>query len=476
MRRLNEILPATSATSAGSTDASSSSASTADKRPISLRAGDAVAPPATDVCALCQGARYVRLNVPFDHPDFGNVVPCRCAADESGASRAARLARYSNIGALSRLTFANLIARGRAAGARDQEQYKRCVDDARAFADAPEGWLVLSGASGCGKTHIAAAIVNRLLERGEPALFVVVPDLLDHLRSAYQPGAEVGYDELFERVRNAPVLVLDDLGTQAPTPWAQEKLFQLINHRFNTRLPTVVTTNLLPDQIDERLRTRLTDASIARVYVLEARRPSELRALDVLDHSLIREMTFERFDVRSLHLPIDERKRMENAYRQALAFAEKPDGWLLFMGPHGSGKTHLAAAIANYRRQRGDAPAFVVVPDLLDYLRRGFASDDGRDAHAAFDEMKNAPLLILDDLDTQTGIAWVRDRLFQLLNFRHTARLPTVITTALGPDELGARLASRLTDPTVCTAIVLGERSQLDAVPKPRGRATRARK
>ncbi len=418
----------------------------------------------------------MRVNVPFDHPDFGNVVPCRCAADESGATRAARLARYSNIGALSRLTFANLIARGRATGARDQEQYKRCVDDARAFADAPEGWLVLSGASGCGKTHIAAAVVNRLLERGEPALFVVVPDLLDHLRSAYQPGAEVGYDELFERVRNAPLLVLDDLGTQAPTPWAQEKLFQLINHRFNTRLPTVVTTNLLPDQIDERLRTRLTDASIARVYVLEARRPSELRALDVLDHPLIREMTFERFDVRSLHLPIDERKRMENAYRQALAFAEKPDGWLLFMGPHGSGKTHLAAAIANYRRQRGDAPAFVVVPDLLDYLRRGFASDDGRDAHAAFDEMKNAPLLILDDLDTQTGIAWVRDRLFQLLNFRHTARLPTVITTALGPDELGARLASRLTDPTVCTAMVLGERSQLDAAPKPRSRATRARK
>ena len=173
----------------------------------------------------------------------------------------------------------------------------------------PTAGSLLSGASGCGKTHIAAAIVNRLLERGEPALFVVVPDLLDHLRSAYQPGADVGYDELFERVRNAPVLVLDDLGTQAQTPWAQEKLFQLINHRFNTRLPTVVTTNLLPEQLDDRLRTRLTDAGIARVYVLEAKRPSELRALDVLDHPLIREMTFERFDTRGAHLAVDDRKR-----------------------------------------------------------------------------------------------------------------------------------------------------------------------
>jgi DNA replication protein DnaC len=461
MRRLNEILPETSATSAASTAASSKNASVSE-----LPDG---------ACPYCRGARFVRLSVALDHPDFGQAVPCRCAADEGPEQRTDRLLRYSQIGALTRLTFSNLISRGRATGAREQEQYKRCVDDARAFADAPDGWLVLSGASGCGKTHIAAAIANRLLERGEPVLFVVVPDLLDHLRSAYQPGAEIGYDDLFERVRNAPVLVLDDLGTQSPTPWAQEKLFQLINHRFNSRLPTVVTTNLLPEQIDDRLRTRLTDTGLARVYVIETRRPSELRSLDVLDHRLIREMTFDRFDVRAMHVAPDERKRIENAYRHALSFAETPDGWLLFIGPHGSGKTHLAAAIANYRRQRGETPTFVVVPDVLDYLRRGFAGDDQRGSHEAFDEMKNAPLLILDDLDTQTGIPWVRDRLFQLLNFRHTARLPTVITTALSLDALGDRLASRLADPAVCSIIVLGDRQpQPDTAPARRGRTKRA--
>ena len=427
-------------------------------------------------CKVCRGARFVRLNLPPDHADFGKAVACRCASEESDEQRFERLQRYSSIGPLARLTFQNLISRGRATSAREQEQYRRCVDDASTFATAPDGWIVLSGASGCGKTHIAAAIVNRLLEHGSPALFVVVPDLLDHLRAAYQPGAEVGYDELFERVRNTPVLVLDDLGTQAPTAWAQEKLFQLINHRFNSRLPTVVTTNLLPEQIDDRLRTRLTDTSIARVYVLETKRVSELRSLDVLDHQSIREMTFETFDVRGPHLAGDDRKRMENAYRQALTFSEEPSGWLLLMGPHGAGKTHLASAIANYRRQRGDSPALVVVPDLLDYLRRGFSGDDARGSHDAFDEMKSAPLLILDDLDTQTGIAWVRDRLFQLLNYRHTARLPTVITTALSLDDLGERLASRLVDHTVCTAIVLGEPHRLDPAPQRRGRPPRARK
>jgi DNA replication protein DnaC len=94
--------------------------------------------------------------------------------------------------------------------------------------------------------------------------------------------------------------------------------------------------------------------------------------------------------------------------------------------------------------------------------------------HETFDEMKTAPLLILDDLDTQTNIAWVRDRLFQLLNFRHTSRLPTVITTALTLEQLGDRLASRLVDPAVCTSIVLGAAS-VGAPPHATRRAARRR-
>jgi len=67
----------------------------------------------------------------------------------------------------------------------------------------------------------------------------------------------------------------------------------------------------------------------------------------------------------------------------------------------------------------------------------------------------------------------VRDRLFQLLNYRHTARLPTVITTALSLDELGERLASRLVDHAVCTAIVLGEPVRTEPPRRGRPRTTR---
>ncbi len=180
-------------------------------------------------------------------------------------------------------------------------------------------------------------------------------------------------------------------------------------------------------------------------------------------------MTLERFDVKAPHLAPEDRRRVENAYRQAIAFAEKPDGWLLFMGPHGSGKTHLAAAIANYRQSRGEPVVFMKVPKLLEFLRRRFSQDDSAGSFEAFEEMENAPLLVLDDLDSQTSIAWVRDRLFQLLDHRHTARLPTVVTTALSLDDLGERLASRFVDPAVCSVIVLGEPQRDVAAPR-RGR------
>jgi DNA replication protein DnaC len=93
---------------------------------------------------------------------------------------------------------------------------------APAFAEQPQGWLVLVGSNGGGKNHLAAAIAKRCIERGKSALFVAVPDLLDHLRAA------VGFDALFEQVKQVPVLILDDWGAQSGSDWAWEKLCQFL--------------------------------------------------------------------------------------------------------------------------------------------------------------------------------------------------------------------------------------------------------
>ena len=142
------------------------------------------------------------------------------------------------------MTFRNFDTHGMNATPDQQLSLEAAWKAALQFAQQPEDWLVLTGPVGCGKTHLAASIANYRLQQGQPAVFVVVPDLLDHLRSSFAPESPMTYDVLFDSIKNAPLLILDDLGAQSTTPWALEKLFQLINHRYNGRLPTVITTSL----------------------------------------------------------------------------------------------------------------------------------------------------------------------------------------------------------------------------------------
>jgi len=92
--------------------------------------------------------------------------------------------------------------------------------------------------------------------------FAVVPELLDHLRRSFAPDRAASYDDIFEEVRAVDLLVLDDLGAQVSSPWAQEKLYQIVNYRTLAGLPTVVTTDLGNDELAEvypRIWARIAD-------------------------------------------------------------------------------------------------------------------------------------------------------------------------------------------------------------------------
>jgi DNA replication protein DnaC len=139
---------------------------------------------------------------------------------------------------------------------------------AHSYAEKPKGWLVFMGGYGSGKTHLAAAIANYRARLGDPPLFVMVPDLLDHLRATFSPNSNVAFDRRFDEIRTAPLLVLDDLGTQSMTPWVKEKLYQLFNYRYNAELPTVITTSDSLDEMDPRIRSRLLDGKLCAIYAL----------------------------------------------------------------------------------------------------------------------------------------------------------------------------------------------------------------
>jgi DNA replication protein DnaC len=370
-------------------------------------------------------------------------------------NRLLRLQRYSNLGALTRLTFDNLIPQGRSGSPSNQERFSRAYQRAKAFAENPQGWLVFTGPSGCGKTHTAAAIANYCLSQGRPVFFVVVPDLLDHLRSTFSPASDISYDELFEQVRQAPLLILDDLGTQSSTPWAQEKLFQIINHRFNAQLPTIVTLNTPTEELEERVHTRLTDPGLSQVYLLEERRSPILEHFGGLELELLSHMTFENFDSRRVNLPLEERQNLEHAFHLAHSFAESPEGWLVFLGTNGCGKTHFAAAIANYQLQQGKPLFFVIVPDFLDYLRSSFSPNSEVRYDELFERVKKAPFLVLDDFGEHSGTPWAQEKIYQLVNYRYNARLPTVFTTCLTLEQIETRISSRMADPRISVVFAI---------------------
>lgn len=391
---------------------------------------------------MCNGAGFVRRELPVDHPLFGKAQPCVCVLDESTDVRRSRLERISNLGTLTRFTFSTL--RAPALG-----HFHTATVAARAFADHAEGWLVFTGPSGSGKTHLAAAIANACIDEGRPALFMVVPDFLDHLRASYDAeGDDVGYDEMFDHVRNAPLLFLDDLDATAGTPWAKEKLLQLVNHRFNASLPTVFTTTTPPDRLDERLATRLTDERTSRVFVLEGSRAS-YEGVGGMTRGRLEEFRFNTFDLRQPGLEAEERESLEAAYNAALAFAEEPRGWLTLQGTNGCGKTHLAGAIANKVLAAGGSVLFAVVPDLLDQLKATFGPSQPATYQDVFDRVRSTELLILDDLGAERSADWAEEKLYQIVNYRTLMRLPTVITTDQSDQALmrtRPRLFSRIAD------------------------------
>jgi DNA replication protein DnaC len=412
-------------------------------------------------CPICGGLGFVGNDVPVGDPEFGKLRVCTCRIGELSSRQRQHLQTISNLGSLSAMTFDSFQPRGRVGMPRQQaDTLEQAYNTANNFAGTLRGWLLLLGRYGTGKTHLAAAIANQAVNMGVSTLFLTVPDLLDWLRFAYSNSVGAGFEARFEEIRSVPLLVMDDFGTHNATPWAQEKLFQILDHRYVAKLPTVITSNLNLNDFEGRITSRLLDPElVTRVDILvpDFRNPTD----DIGHHELSSlglhvKQTFERFELRRDEgLPREDVQSLQEALEAARAFAEAPRGWLVFMGPYGCGKTHLAAAIGNHQASIGIPPLMVVVPDLLDHLRAAFNPNSGISLDKRFEEIRSTRLLILDDLGMQSATPWAREKLYQLFNHRYIAELPTVITTSLQPAELDPRLLARISDRRLSKSVYL---------------------
>lgn len=169
-----------------------------------------------------------------------------------------------------------------------------------------------------------------------------------------------------------------------------------------------------------------------------------LRAMSHLD--LLGDKSFQNFNYR---IP-----GVQKAVLAAEKFAQCPNGWLVFIGGPGCGKTHLAAAIAHQQLERGSQVLFMTVSDLLDHLRATFAPTSTVLYDHLFSRLREVGLLVLDDLGSEQNSPWASGKLYQLLDYRYTRRLPTIITAGERVlQSVDERIRSRLMDKSIVAQV-----------------------
>jgi len=136
------------------------------------------------------------------------------------------------------------------------EGKERAFGEARKYAEGkPRTSLFIIGEYGVGKTGLAIAVLKERIKQEVPSLYVAVPDLLDKIRATFNGHGD--YTELMEAVQRIDFLVMDDLGSEYPTAWAKEKMYQLIGYRHAWELPMVATSNLTPTELETQVGERV---------------------------------------------------------------------------------------------------------------------------------------------------------------------------------------------------------------------------
>jgi DNA replication protein DnaC len=117
---------------------------------------------------------------------------------------------------------------------------------ARDFPNENRPGLLLIGEPGTGKTHLAVAAMRKIIEKGFECLFCDYQNLLDRIRSGYDPSSHSADKEAYRVALDAEVLLLDDLGAHRVTDWVEDTITSIVTYRCNNRKALIATTNL-PD-------------------------------------------------------------------------------------------------------------------------------------------------------------------------------------------------------------------------------------
>lgn len=207
----------------------------------------------TSKCQKCNDTGFI-------YTDNG-AIECECALRARDQRRIEKLFKSARIPARYRnKTLENFDA------SLQSKAYKIAVEYTKTWPKGNGESLFFVGPVGTGKSHLARAILSTMIRRhGISGLAATVPNLMDDLR----PGADDGKsNEQIQLLKTVPLLVLDDLGAQKNTEWVTERLFVIINARYDEMLPTVITSNIYLEDLRktpgwDRLIDRIVEMATA---------------------------------------------------------------------------------------------------------------------------------------------------------------------------------------------------------------------
>ena len=113
--------------------------------------------------------------------------------------------------------------------------------------------LILVGNNGVGKTHLACSIANELIKNGIQIIYGTLINLLVELKNTYDVDNNISEMEIIKLYEKVDLLIIDDLGKEKPSEWGLEKLFTIINSRYENNLPVIITTNYDQNSLIDRL-------------------------------------------------------------------------------------------------------------------------------------------------------------------------------------------------------------------------------